>query len=104
MPSDASLGDVLAELLDETEDVHVLANREYARDGVAFAWRSAEEVIELRLGADIAEAAMRTPNAGPSPRGADWIRFSPPTWDKGATDRLDAWFRVAWRLAAKGRR
>ena len=101
MPSDASLGDVLAELLDETGDVHVLANREYARNGVAFAWRSAENVIELRLGAEIAEAATRTPNTGPSTRGADWVRFSPPTWDKGATDRLGAWFRVAWRLAER---
>ena len=103
MLSETSLGDVLAELLDETEDVEALASREYARNGIAFAWRSAEEVIELRLGAEIADAAMRTPNTAPSTRGADWIRFSPPTWDKGAIDRLGAWFRVAWRLAGRAR-
>jgi hypothetical protein len=94
-----SLGDILADLLDETDDVEVLANREYARDGVAFAWRPEEHVIELRLGVDIAEAAQRTPDTHVSERGAAWVRFTPSEWDEHARDRLQAWFRVAWRMA-----
>ncbi|MEP7158463.1 MAG: hypothetical protein ABI797_03475 [Chloroflexota bacterium] len=99
MPSDASLGDILADLLDEARDVEVLATREYARNGVAFAHRTDEDVIEFRLGAEIAEAALRTPDTQPSSRGADWVRFAPKSWDDHARDRLAAWFRVCWRRA-----
>jgi hypothetical protein len=101
LPSDASLGDILAELLDEARDVEVQATREYARNGVAFAHRTDEEVVEIRLGAEIAEAAMRTPDTQPSSRGTDWVRFAPKTWDDHARDRFEAWFRVAWRFAEK---
>jgi hypothetical protein len=100
LPSDASLGDVLADLLDETDDVQTLATREYARNGIAFAHRTDEEVIELRLGAEIADAALRTTATQPSNRGADWVRFAPKAWDEHAVDRLQAWFRIAWKLAA----
>ena len=93
----------MATLLDEAGDVEVPVDREYARQGVTFAARPSEDVMELRLGAEIADAAMRTPDAGPSERGAEWIRFAPAEWDKQAVDRLEAWFRVAWRLAG-GRR
>lgn len=101
LPPDASLGDILADLLDEASDVDVLATREYARTGVAFAERTGEEVVELRLGAEIGEAALRTPDTQPSTRGPDWVRFAPKTWDDHARDRLAAWFRVAWRMAEK---
>jgi len=94
-----NLGDLLADLLDEAGGVETPASRQYARDGVTFAIRSGEEVIELRLMADIAEAALRTPDTHPSTYGDDWILFSPFTWDEHAQDRLGAWFRVAWRLA-----
>jgi len=104
LPSDASLGDILADLLDEVEDVQTLATREYARNGVAFVHRTDEEVIELRLGAEIADAALRTPDTQPSNRGAEWVRFAPKAWDDHAADRLQAWFRVAWRLAAVSRK
>ena len=97
------LGDILAELLDEVDDVEVLASREYARNGVTFAWRSAENVIELRLGLDVAEAARRTPGTGVSSRGEEWLRFTPDLTSEHDLDRLDAWFRVAWRLAEKRR-
>jgi len=95
----ASLGDILAELLDEIEEVETSATREYAREGVPFAWRPEEEVLEVRLGVDIAEAALRTPDTHVSERGDAWVRFSPPTWDEHARDRAEAWFRVAWRMA-----
>ena len=98
-----TLGDLLAELLDETPGVEVLADREYARDGVAFAARTGEEEIDLRLGRDVAAAACRTPDTTPSPRGADWVRFAPAAWDRFAVDRLQSWFRLAWRVAAGGR-
>ena len=95
----ADLGDVIAALLDEVDDVEVLASREYARGNVPFAWRSAEDVMELRLGPDVAEAARRTPGTSVSSRGDDWIRFTPDLTSEHDLDRLDAWFRVAWRLA-----
>ena len=101
-PSEVTLGDLLADLLDE-QDVEVLATREYARNGVAFVHRTGEEVIDLRLGSEIAEAARRTPDTSESPRGDDWIRFAPRSWDDHARDRLAAWFRVAWRLVGTGR-
>ena len=97
-----SLGDILADLLDEIEAVEVSATREYARDGVPFAWRPEENVLELRLGVDIAEAAMRTPDAHVSERGGAWVRFTPGIWDEHARDRAQAWFRVAWRMAEGG--
>jgi hypothetical protein len=94
-----SLGDLLAELLDEFGDVGMRADREYARNGVPFAARTGENVIELRLGPEIAEAAQRTPDTSSSARGEDWVRFAPRSWDDHARDRLKAWFRVAWRSA-----
>jgi hypothetical protein len=94
-----TLGDLLADLLDGAAGVEVPADREYARDGIAFAARTGEEVIELRLGRDIAAAARRTPDTGGSERGDDWVRFAPREWDPYAVDRLNAWFRVAWRSA-----
>ncbi len=101
MPSRKSLGDLLAQLLDETPGVAVSATREYAKDGVAFAHRTGEETIDLRLGSEIGEAALRTPDTHPSSRGPDWISFAPKTWDDLAIDRLHAWFRVAWKLAVR---
>lgn len=101
MDAEPSPSDVLDALLDEAGDVEVPTDREYARDGVVFAARPDEDVFELRLGDEIAEAAMRTPDTGPSSRGAAWVRFAPATWDEIAFDRLEAWFRVAWRLAVR---
>ncbi len=100
MNTEPNLGDVLAALLDEAGDVETPADREYARDGVVFATRPEENVIEVKLGAEIGEAATRTPDAGPSSRGPDWVRFAPAEWDDNAFDRLEAWFRVAWRMAS----
>ncbi len=98
-----SLEDSLRTLLTDAGDVRQHgewpAPIEYARSGVVFAARPDTHVIELRLMPDIAEAAMRTPAAGPSERGAEWLSFAPPEWDQHATDRLEAWFRVAWRFA-----
>ena len=98
-----TLADILAGLLDEAGDVSTPVDREYARGDVTFAARPAEDVVEVRLGEEIAEAAMRTPDTGTSDRGPEWVRFAPTEWDEHALDRLEAWFRVAWRLADKSR-
>ena len=97
--------DRLPELIREAGDV-VEKGRlpeapfEYSRNGVVFAARPDFDAVELKLGAEIGDAAMRTASTGPSARGADWITFAPPEWDQHAIDRLEAWFRVAWRFAA----
>lgn len=54
---------------------------------------------ELRLDPAIAAAATRTPDTGPSPRGAEWVRFNPRELDGHAVDRLTAWFDLAYRRA-----
>ncbi|MDP8904309.1 MAG: hypothetical protein M3N29_03175 [Chloroflexota bacterium] len=93
----------LADLVEGLPDVGVeggpAGRVEYVRNGVVFAVCPSTDSVELRLGAEIAEAARRTPDTSGSSRGADWVRFSPKEWDDHATDRLDAWFRVAWRYA-----
>lgn len=93
---------LITSLLEDAPDVKA-AEGEYARNGVAFAARPDPGAIELRLGAEIADAAMRTPDTSSSGRGPDWIRFEPRDWDDHALDRLEAWFLVAWRLAEKRR-
>jgi hypothetical protein len=55
--------------------------------------------VELRLERAIASAASRTPDAGPSPRGPEWVRFNPRELDAHAVDRVTAWFELAYRLA-----
>jgi hypothetical protein len=98
-----SLSDVIDGLLDEAADVEASMDGEYARAGVPFAARVGEDVVELRLGEEIGEAATRTPDTYPAERGGDWVRFAPRAWDEHAFDRLEAWFRVAWRLAVTRR-
>jgi hypothetical protein len=100
---DPTLDDVIAALLDEAREVETTAASDYTRNGVAFAARPSENVVEFRLGDEIGEAALRTPDTGPSGRGLGWVRFAPPAWDEMAFDRVEAWFRVAWRMAGSRR-
>jgi len=90
----------LAELVAEATDVRTTDRHEFSRSGTVFAVNPSAGVVELRLGPEIGEAAQRTPDTSPSSRGDSWIRFEPRTWDDLARDRLDAWFRVAAKLAA----
>ncbi len=94
-----ALEERLAELAAEAGDVQ-LKGSDYSRNGQVFVVHPSGGVIELRLSPDIAEAARRTPDTDASSRGEDWVRFAPSAWEQHAIDRLDAWFRVAWRLAA----
>ena len=96
-----TLDGLLNELVDDVGDV-TTSGPGFARNGVVFAARSGADAIELRLGVDIAEAAMGTADTTRSPRGDDWVLLDPRDW-RGARDRLDAWFRVAWRFAGKSR-
>ena len=42
-------------------------------------------------------AAIRTPDATPSPRGPGWVAFAPAELDDHAADRAVAWFASAHR-------
>ncbi len=75
-----------------------IATATWSRDGVAFAVLTASG-IEIRLEPAIAAAASRTPDTAPSPRGTEWVRFSPRELDPHAIDRLRAWLELANRLA-----
>ena len=82
--------------------------RSMSADGVVVWRRGGREFaalgtigIEIRLDAPIAAAAIRTPDAAPSRRGADWIRFSPRELDPHALDRLRAWLELAYRRAGE---
>jgi hypothetical protein len=97
-----SLDDVIRDLVAETPDVKS-RDGEYSRGNVVFFARPRPGAVELRLGPEIAEAAMNTPNAAVSARGPEWVLLEPKSWTD-ASDRLEAWYRVAWRLAGKAPR
>lgn len=56
--------------------------------------------VEIRLDRQVATAATRTPDAAPSPRGPEWVRFNPRELDAHALDRLGAWLELAYRRAS----
>ena len=68
---------------------------------VPFAVLDGGAAAEFHLDRVLASAARRTRDAAPSPRGEDWVRFSPPAIDQFAEDRLRAWFGAAHRRAAR---
>lgn len=57
--------------------------------------------VELRLDRQIAAAATRTEDTAVSPRGPEWVRFSPRELDAYALDRLQAWLELAHRRAGE---
>jgi hypothetical protein len=72
----------------------------WSRAGKPFAALGANG-IEMRLDRQIAAAAARTPDAAPSPRGPEWIRFDPQELDGHALDRLRAWLELGYRRAGE---
>lgn len=54
--------------------------------------------LEIRLPADIAEAADRTPDTTSLDGG--WLRFTPASDEQHALDRAHAWLLTAWRHAS----
>jgi len=91
--------ELLESLMAETPDVK-RRGTEFERNGVVFAVQPDKSTVELRLGAEIADAAMNTQGTHPSSRGDAWVALKPDNW-ADADDRLEAWYRVAWRMAAK---
>jgi len=72
----------------------------WSRTGTAFA-ALGPNGIEIRLDRPIAAAAARTPDAAPSSRGAEWVRFNPAELDGHALDRLRAWLELGYRRAGE---
>ena len=104
-PPDASAGSTLerlvGEVLEQLPDVSVSpggAGRTWSRGGAEIAVVGPLGV-EIRLDRQVAAAATRTPDTAPSPRGPEWIRFSPRELDTHALDRLGAWLELAHRRA-----
>ena len=70
----------------------------YQVAGVVFA-RVSADALEVRLPADIADAALRTPDTAVIPGEPGWLRFSPQGRERHVVDRAMAWFQLAWRHA-----
>ena len=86
--------------------------RHEAGDG-SFEWRIAGKPFAAArppnetsylLDPAVAAAALRTPDAEPSPRGPEWVSFRPAVLDRFALDRASAWLESAWRRADSNRR
>jgi hypothetical protein len=85
--------------MDEVGTHTVGGATEFRRGGVAFAALEGERV-DLRLNAEVAEAARRTPATSASHRGSEWVTFTPRLTEPHDLDRAEAWFLSAWRAAA----
>ena len=96
----AGLRTALAGLLDEA-GVAEAAGGVYAVGGTTVGVLGPDG-LELRLTAVVARAAAGTPDAGPSARGPEWVRFAPTTLDRFALDRATSWFGLAARSATAG--
>ncbi|MEW5991097.1 MAG: hypothetical protein AB1736_07085 [Chloroflexota bacterium] len=70
----------------------------WSRSGTRFAVLAGASV-DIRIGATIAAAALRTPDVAASARGSDWVAFAPRELDGHALDRLGAWLVAAHRRA-----
>lgn len=97
-PSLADLLAATAGLLEGTVLVPMGQGTDCYLDDVLFA-SLAGDVAEFRLRDEVGAAALRTPNATTSARGAGWVRFAPRTLDTHARDRATAWLESAWRRA-----
>jgi len=96
------LAGLCAELADELDGVVSSSDGEtttYSRGEGAFARASCSR-LEVRLPADIAEAALNTPDTVLDPDDRGWVRFTPKGGERHVTDRATAWFQTAWRHAA----
>jgi hypothetical protein len=89
-----------AATLDAAQAHPTATGAEWSIDGIVFA--TADDVrAEFRLAPPVAAAALRTPDTGPSARGADWVVFTPAALDGHAIDRATAWLASAWRRAQR---
>ena len=95
----ATLEAAAAELPDAASGAGDGGTMDWARAGVRFAILRGT-IVDLRVGALIGEAAVRTPDTTSSNLGPDWVSFAPPELDDHALDRLGAWFAAAHRRAS----
>jgi hypothetical protein len=95
----------LAELLDEAGSTIGPVDRRETNGGTEFLVGGrpfaalAGDTVEFSLEPLVGRAALATPDATPSRRGADWVAFRPQELDRFAQDRATAWFLSAWRRA-----
>lgn len=104
MTNDAApdLAGLCADVAEELDEVSASEDHEgvaYSRHGTVFA-RVRGSMLDVRLPADIAEAALRTTDTVAG-RGAGWVRFAPTSAERHVLDRATAWFQTAWRYAGK---
>ena len=100
---DAAIAALITRLtaeLGEVTSAPTAAGTEFRRGGQVFAVLH-DAQISLRLRPDIAVAALGTPATAPSPRGADWIEFTPAVSNQQDVDRLRAWLTIGWRAAQR---
>lgn len=84
--------------LEDAKPTESRAGLEWSIGGRTFAAVGGNRA-EFLLDPMVAAAALRTPDTGPSPRGRDWVAFSPQQLDQHAIDRAAAWLASAWRRA-----
>lgn len=97
-PDLAGLCSDVADELDEVTSRSEGGGTTYARGGAVFA-RVVGGRLDVRLPAEIARAALRTPDTEPDPDDRGWVRFRPSGRERDETDRATAWFHTAWRHA-----
>lgn len=100
---DLTLAEVLAAAAEDLVDVTAASSANATTWSVGttpFAILSAGGA-EFRLDPLVVAAALRTPDTAPSPRGHDWVSFSPAILDDAAIDRAEAWFLSAARRATR---
>ena len=97
----AALQAAAAELPEVASGAGDQATIEWTRAGVRFAILRGTSV-DLRVGALIGAAAVRTPDTSASDLGPDWVNFAPSELDDHALDRLGAWFAAAARRTQPG--
>ena len=94
------------QLLDEAAAGRLDVVRREADEGTVFVLAGRPFAVlrgsaaEFRLRPDMVRAALRTPGTTASPRGPEWVAFTPPEeLDRYDVDRLTSWFEMAARLA-----
>jgi hypothetical protein len=94
----AALEKTAGDLPDGIEVTDADGSRTWTSGGASFAVLRGS-VVDLRVGAAIGAAALRTPDVTTSATGSDWVAFAPLELDGHALDRLGAWFAAAHRRA-----
>jgi hypothetical protein len=96
-----SLGSVIARVagsIPGVDEAVVGSTTTWSAGGRAFAILDGD-TVELRLDDAVAAAAIRTPDVTSTPRGSEWVRYSPRTLEGHDLDRLEAWLALAHRRA-----